>query len=231
MHGLRELGKEIGIIVIGVLIALGAEQTVEALHWAHQMDVHRANLKGELRDNALWFMERRAIADCESARLRTIASALAAPGDDWKAQPVVSGWPAEGVYGAPWRGFASDAWRNALATGAGGHMSSDEMLAYAKIYSDVVDMHELNLSEQLAASQISDLNHDVRLTEASRDRYRKAVDDLKFYARAAAETAQESLGWLKAMGIEPSPSDVKQIVDDRRRDFGGCVVSPKAPTR
>ena len=27
-------------------------------------------------------------------------------------------------------------------------MSSDEMLAYAKVYSDVADMHELNLSEQ-----------------------------------------------------------------------------------
>ena len=48
VQNLHELGKEIGIIVIGVLIALGAEQAVEALHWAHQMDVQRANLEGEL---------------------------------------------------------------------------------------------------------------------------------------------------------------------------------------
>jgi hypothetical protein len=31
-HGVREFAKEIGTIVIGVLIALGAEQTVEAIH-------------------------------------------------------------------------------------------------------------------------------------------------------------------------------------------------------
>jgi hypothetical protein len=35
LHGWRELLKEVGIIVLGVLIALSAEQAVESLHW-HQ---------------------------------------------------------------------------------------------------------------------------------------------------------------------------------------------------
>jgi hypothetical protein len=37
-HGARELSKEIGTIVIGVLIAIGAEQAVEALH--HRAQAH-----------------------------------------------------------------------------------------------------------------------------------------------------------------------------------------------
>ena len=32
LHGWREFAGEVGIIVIGVLIALGAEQVVETLH-------------------------------------------------------------------------------------------------------------------------------------------------------------------------------------------------------
>ena len=61
VSNLRELGKEVGIIVIGVLIALGAEQAVEALHWAHQVDVQRQALKSELLINADWFEERVAV--------------------------------------------------------------------------------------------------------------------------------------------------------------------------
>jgi hypothetical protein len=34
MHGWREFAGEVGIIVIGVLVALGFEQAVESLNWA-----------------------------------------------------------------------------------------------------------------------------------------------------------------------------------------------------
>ena len=37
-HGWRELLKEVGIIVLGVLIALGAEQAVSKIHERAQAD-------------------------------------------------------------------------------------------------------------------------------------------------------------------------------------------------
>ena len=43
LHGWREFVGEVGIIVIGVLIALGAEQAVERLH--HHSQVHEAEKK------------------------------------------------------------------------------------------------------------------------------------------------------------------------------------------
>jgi hypothetical protein len=46
-HGARELAKEIGTIVIGVLIAIGAEQTVEALHHRAQADAMAQKLRAE----------------------------------------------------------------------------------------------------------------------------------------------------------------------------------------
>lgn len=35
----REFLKEVGIIVLGVLLALGAEQTVEWVHWRQQVGI------------------------------------------------------------------------------------------------------------------------------------------------------------------------------------------------
>jgi hypothetical protein len=38
LHGWREVSLEIGVIVVGILIAIGLEQTVEALHHSHQRE-------------------------------------------------------------------------------------------------------------------------------------------------------------------------------------------------
>ena len=51
MHGWREFVGEIAIIVIGVLIALGAEQVVEAAHWRDEVRTFREAVDHELGRN------------------------------------------------------------------------------------------------------------------------------------------------------------------------------------
>src|ERR1700759_1603280 len=48
-HGLREFLKEFGTIVLGVLVALGAEQAVEWLHWRHEAHVAREAIAFDLK--------------------------------------------------------------------------------------------------------------------------------------------------------------------------------------
>ena len=58
LHGWREFVGEVGIIVIGVLIALSAEQAVEAWHWHDKVSVVRRSLMGELgNDRARWELD------------------------------------------------------------------------------------------------------------------------------------------------------------------------------
>ncbi len=49
LHGWREFLGEVGIIVIGVLIALSAEQTIEWLHWRHEARLAREALAFDFR--------------------------------------------------------------------------------------------------------------------------------------------------------------------------------------
>src|SRR3982750_4937451 len=51
LHGWRAFAGEVGIIVIGVLIALGAEQAIEALHWRSEVHHFRSALDHELGRN------------------------------------------------------------------------------------------------------------------------------------------------------------------------------------
>ena len=47
LHGWREFFGEVGVIVLGVLIALGAEQVVEGFHWQHEVSSFRAAVRQE----------------------------------------------------------------------------------------------------------------------------------------------------------------------------------------
>jgi len=64
VHNWRELLSEIGVIVIGVCIALAAEQAVEWLHWQGEVKAARQALAGEISANGGYFARRIAIAPC-----------------------------------------------------------------------------------------------------------------------------------------------------------------------
>src|SRR5579864_6608426 len=48
LHGWREFVGEVAIIVLGVLIALGAEQAVQSIEWSHKVDAAAADMNNEL---------------------------------------------------------------------------------------------------------------------------------------------------------------------------------------
>lgn len=77
LHGWRELAWEVGIIVIGVLIALSAQQVVEEIHWRSEVQQTRKALDAELGHNVAAFDYRVAQRPCVAARLAELKSAIA----------------------------------------------------------------------------------------------------------------------------------------------------------
>jgi hypothetical protein len=73
VHNWRELLTEIGVIVVGVAIALAAEQGVEWLHWQSDVKAARASLQVEIAGNDTDFHSRR--IDEDSCVKRQIAEA------------------------------------------------------------------------------------------------------------------------------------------------------------
>src|ERR1700755_2575881 len=92
----RELVKEVGIIVLGVSIALGAEQAVQAAHEYHRASQARASVRGEIA-NILGQMEVRNVTEgCVSRRLDDVEGLIAAsaagklpPDELWLGRPIL----------------------------------------------------------------------------------------------------------------------------------------------
>src|SRR4051794_2283493 len=142
LHGWRALAGEVGIIVIGVLIALGAEQLVEAWHWRAQATEARTALRDEIgRDNLPQAYTRLAIAPCLSAKLDQLDPALAAHMERREFLALAQS------YRPPNRGWDDEAWKAVIGTGVLSHGGPDELISWSKPYRIIVGMRPQNQAE------------------------------------------------------------------------------------
>src|SRR5271167_1629883 len=76
VHSWRELLSEIGIIVIGVLIALSAEQLVEAIRWNHKVAEAEIAMRGELGRDLAFASGQMAMKGCVTEYLDRLETAV-----------------------------------------------------------------------------------------------------------------------------------------------------------
>jgi hypothetical protein len=76
VHGWRDFAKEVGIIVLGVLIALGAEQTVEMLRWRAAVRTAREALHREIAFDNGYFRDWITMAPCMDQRIAAVTVLL-----------------------------------------------------------------------------------------------------------------------------------------------------------
>src|SRR3954447_3206277 len=126
LHGWRVLVGEIGIIVVGVLIALSAEQLVQSMHEREDVAQLRAALRAELADDRARWEGIRIRDGCTQRRLDAL--------ERW----VANAPAAARLGGNPYRLFLfnmhSSAWDLAKMSPAAAHIPLKERLTYASLY-------------------------------------------------------------------------------------------------
>ncbi len=86
LHGWREFVGEVGIIVLGVLIALGFEQLVDQWRWHREVGSTRQAIANELVEAANQGAMRIAVEDCLRDRIGDLAAKLRASNGRWTAR-------------------------------------------------------------------------------------------------------------------------------------------------
>lgn len=138
-HGWRAVGWELGIVTLGVLIALGAQQLVDGIHQRGEVAQLTAALRSELGDDRSRWEHIRASDPCTLQRLDSI--------EQWLATA-----PAGAKLGAnPFRLFLwnmhSSAWDLAKTSSATADIPLKERLTYASLYG-AIDNWRLFIDEE-----------------------------------------------------------------------------------
>jgi hypothetical protein len=127
VNGWRELLSEIVVIVIGVSIALAAEQLVETLHWRAQVQGAHEALAGDMATVLGMAAEREGFSSCLDEHLNHLA-------DDIDEASRTGRLPPQGaMHRAPRRLWRLNSWDGLVAAGIGPHLPRDELLKISQM--------------------------------------------------------------------------------------------------
>jgi hypothetical protein len=159
LHGWRDFLGEVGIIVVGVLIALAAEQIVESIHWREQMRGTRNELYDEARGNLTAARWRQLQEPCISRRLDEIGRIFRHHADGGA---ISLGGPiAHPVYLS---GTQSD-WQIALSSQSLAHMALEEKTKFAGAFANYENFNHVLDREQESWLKLDMLDHPDLLSD------------------------------------------------------------------
>lgn len=220
----RELLKEWGIIVLGVLTALLAEQAVQSVEWHHKVDAAVADMNNELSSgDGPEAYQRLAVHDCVSRELSAIQTSIN-DGDRLRSRILIQTlW----VPNRTWDSLAREA---ANASDVAGHMPHLRMLQYRIAYEVVLPL------QQVAEKELVDLGHlralpstggplatDEKLAEL--DAIQALVIDNDTFARES----RFLLLRMRLMHLGLDRNFVHSDIREARAHYGDCLSGPRLP--
>jgi hypothetical protein len=221
----RELLKEWGIIVLGVLTALLAEQAVQSLEWHNKVQAAVADMDNELsRGDGPQSYARLTMHDCIATRLNNLRAAIER-GDRSDSRRLID------AFWLPKRTYDSLARESATASDVASHMPHQRMLQYRIAYEMIPDMQRLADKELADSAHLRALPASGGPIETSEKLTENdAIEALQIDNDAMTREARFVLIRLGMMDLRLDRYFVANNVARARAEYGGCLSSPNLPT-
>jgi hypothetical protein len=219
IHHLREFAVEIGTIVIGVLIALLAEQTAESLDWAHRVDIANKAMTNEIADDdGPQIYQRAAIDRCLNMKLDTIEQGLESHIDRQAMVRLIRSYRVEYLsYDVLQREAVN-------SSGVAVHFSAPQYAAWAKIYADIPVLDRTATQEARDLGRLYALRATGgALSDSEADRVFAAAEDLRSDETVMFQAASWTLPQIFDAGLRLSPARVADSMSWARAHYGACV--------
>lgn len=195
----RKFGRDVGSVVLGVLIALGIGEVADAIRWEVRANKSTKAIRAELGRNAGVLEERSLIQSCLDRRLRELTAIV---GTARRSGEL----PSLGEIGRPpIRPTEEAAWNVTSGSETLLHIAAPRRTALSLIYSQFSGYSGRVLQEQEAWATMKLLENspgpisDDMLTEVA-----SSLARLRFVAWANGIAAQQLVGYIKEEGIKPN---------------------------
>ena len=213
LHGWREFIGEVGIIVVGVLIALAAEQALEALNWHARAADARQSLSGELGDHYGKAVEWRTVEPCIAAQLDQLEQRLLASGDRLSPAPTFAEGDRTFALRAPSRPYADSVWQGVVSEGVSSHFSNDDRIELGKYYSELRDVDELNKRLTADGAKLDSLTKPLPLDANSRLSLLETIEDARDVNRWLGIMTGQLVGSIARLQLTPPSSEARRYLE------------------
>jgi hypothetical protein len=204
LHGWRAFAGEVGIIVLGVLIALGFGQIVEEINWRFRVNEAREQLHAEVGHGFLVVEERVAVADCIDRQLNRIEDAVMAGGSSFKPLPAYRDFGLVFTFRAPLRSWSDSAWQGVIAEGIAPHFDTAERDNLRVFYAQMVRQHALGSEEEGVVGDLLALSKPLRMSPDAQTAFVREIEAERVRNATTALTGAQIMRAIQRAGYLPS---------------------------
>ena len=194
-HDWRTFVGEVGIIVIGILIALGSEEVIQTVHERRAVAEAEDAIRGEIGYNLGRLRVRLRTRSCIENRISEVQMIL----NSAAAQPniVSPSWIGRPIYST----FERNRWEAELQAGRAALIDEDVLSNYAVIYAELQDIDNEMALEQTDWAKLRSLEHLRRLDEPALFDLNATLQDARYRAWRIALLIVRSLNLQKKLEI------------------------------
>ena len=235
-NGWNAVVWELAIVVIGVLIALGAQQAVEARRWNDEVRLTEDALTIEIADSVLHASERQMVNRCLTDRLTHLISKVSSNEGPWSGDPMPVNKSPRAVtivaatpYRTPNRPWSGNVWEAAQNGGVFNHMQRERVAAFSKVYARMGGLREVNAVEHQVFPQLLQLSFDTRLDAAARQQALGELGRLDWLNGTILLDGEMLIEEVRALQLDFSRTNLKRELaqlERRQRAFRGKCVQP-----
>ena len=196
LHGWREFLGEVGIIVIGVLLALTAEQIVEAWHWRNEAREFRRAVDKEAALNLGYYAVDQLQAKCAAQRLDQLVQVLQRSRDG---QPVRL---ATGINQPYLPDLSFSVW-DSKDPQAFAQLPLDVRLQYAQLYELFRTTEGISQAQNVTWKKMAAFEEEGPWTLDDRRQLRALIDDAGGLRYALSGNWPDVLQHATSLGIQP----------------------------
>ena len=208
VHNFREFLSELGVVVLGIVIALSGEQLIEHLRERKLAAETRENIREEIAYNLARLSNRTAVQSCIDRRLEEIVQLI-----DSGTQP---GYIAPTWIGRPqiWE-MVHAKWQAASQAGRAPLLEADEQAQFGFIYAILADIAADQDHEQIAWVRL-------RALEGLGHPSNGLLDSLRLELQDARYANSDIKGLSKLLGQRAEKLDIAQEAHDFTPSKGIC---------
>ena len=231
--GWKAFWSEIVIVVLGVAIALAANEAVEELNWQHKVADAETRLQGDIAWAFLWSAEKSISQPCIDARLAALGNNVLTSGDTLRPEPVIRALNLQSVVRLPNRPFRFPVWDALLADGTANHFPPERQALLGRISDNMAQSRAYEAEIRRLGGSLLVMRDPIALDPVVRADLLTNMNNLRALIALEALNSKQRMRLIADSGSAPSNQVIERFlnVDGKHAagaDFSGMTAFCKA---
>jgi hypothetical protein len=220
-HGWNAVAWELGIVTLGVIVALAAQQWAEERSWQDKVKASKAALRDELAEHYGYAVEYRTVYPCLEAQVERLRERVLSSGTTLQPATVYREPGDEYVLRMPTKYYPTDAWEEALNEGAVERLDPAIRRQFAGHYASLVNVARLGAANSEAEGTLMALAQPLPLDASVRYAIIKDMEGLRGRLRFLDILNGQVIDYIQHIGMVP-PAGQAITVTQRYGTYKFC---------